>query len=269
MNFELITEKPLWFIVFCLLLGAAYALLLYHKDNLTALSTSIKRSLMALRFMVVSILAFLLLSPLLKSITRTVEKPLIIIAQDASQSITLGKDSGFYKTEFAEKLNNLQKHLSSNYDVRALNFGSETKPGFDFSYPQKQTDYSILFENLSARFDNRNLGAVIIATDGIYNAGSSLLYASEKLKVPFYTIAMGDTTAKKDLILAKVKHNKTAFLGNTYPIEILIEAKQCAGQNTTLEVLLDSNVIFTKDVNINSNNFNLNVPVYILSLIHI
>lgn len=101
MNFELITEKPLWFIVFCLLLGALYAWLLYRNDGkLKSISSTLVKGLIVLRFTVVSLLAFLLLSPLIKTVTRTIEKPLIIIAQDASQSILIGKDSGFYKSEF-------------------------------------------------------------------------------------------------------------------------------------------------------------------------
>lgn len=264
LNFELITEKPLWFIVFCLLLGALYAWLLYRNDGkLKSISSTLVKGLIVLRFTVVSLLAFLLLSPLIKTVTRTIEKPLIIIAQDASQSILIGKDSGFYKSEFPKKLIELQNRLSQKFDVRSFNFGKDVNNGFDFTYPQKQTDYTQLFDKISAGFDNRNLGAVVIATDGIYNSGSSMIYESEKFKVPFYSIALGDTSARKDILISKVKHNKTAFVGNSYPIEITIEAMQFTGAQTQLDVMLDSNIIYSKNININNNNFRQNIPVYI------
>ncbi len=38
-----------------------------------------------------------------------------------------------------------------------------------------------------------NLGAVVLAGDGIYNQGVEPLFAASGLSVPIYTIALGDT----------------------------------------------------------------------------
>lgn len=217
----------------------------------------------ALRFLSVTILSFLLLTPLIKTITRNVSKPIIIIAQDASQSIVVGKDSAFYKKQFAESLTNLADELKDDFDIRTYSFGEKTNSQFDFNYKQKQTDFNDLFDQLNVQFDNRNLGAIILATDGIYNTGSSPLYLSEKFKVPFYTIALGDTTVRKDLILTKVNHNKIAFLGNSFPLEVVIDARQYAGSKTMLTVEKDSTEIFSKQIDINNNKFHLTVPVYV------
>lgn len=264
MNFEIITEKPLWFIIFCILLGVAYSIILYRNDSqFSEVNTIIKRLMTALRFLCVTILSFLLLTPLIKTITRSVEKPIIIIAQDASQSIVVGKDSVFYKKQFAESLTSLADELKDDFDIRTYSFGEKTSAQFDFNYKQKQTDFNGLFDQLNVQFDNRNLGAIILATDGIYNTGSSPLYLSEKFKVPFYTIALGDTTVRKDLILTKVNHNKIAFLGNSFPLEIVIDARQYAGSKTILTVEKDSTEIFSKQIDINNNKFHLTVPVYV------
>ena len=95
---ELITEWPIWLGIFSILLGAAYAYIFYRKDSsLAETKPLVKKAMATLRFLSVALISFLLLSPLLKSIFREVEKPLIVIAQDYSKSITLGKDSTFYK----------------------------------------------------------------------------------------------------------------------------------------------------------------------------
>src|SRR5207244_30183 len=97
MSFQLITEKPLWFILLCLLLGAAYAFVLYGNDtSLNEVHPWLKKMMAVLRFLLVSLLAFLLLSPLIKNISYEKEKPIVIIAQDNSESIVVNKDSAFY-----------------------------------------------------------------------------------------------------------------------------------------------------------------------------
>ena len=103
MNFEIITEKPWWFILFCVALGFLYAIVLYRKENLLdEVRPWVKKMMAVFRFMVVSLLAFLLLSPLIRTIFREVEKPVIIIAQDNSQSILTGTDSASFRKTYSE-----------------------------------------------------------------------------------------------------------------------------------------------------------------------
>ena len=227
---KLTTEYPLWFIIFCIAAGIVYAGILYFKDKkLSELSIWIVRLLAAFRFIVVALLSFLLLSPLLKTISREVEKPVIIIAQDNSESITAGKDSAFYKTEYRKSLQQLVDKLADKYDIRFYSFADKIKEitlADSVLFNEKQTDISLLFDEIETRFTNRNTGAIILASDGLYNKGSNPVYSADKIKTPVYTVALGDTTVKKDIILLKAEHNRLAYLGNKFPIEIVVNAKQ-------------------------------------------
>ncbi|HVA97875.1 MAG TPA: hypothetical protein VNG53_03190, partial [Bacteroidia bacterium] len=213
------------------------------------------------RFLTVTILAFLLLSPLLKIISRTTQKPIIVVAQDNSYSLLLTKDSVFYKNQYKENLQNLITKLSAKYSVETYSFGEKVSNNISYKFDEKETDMASLFSEINDRFQNRNLGAIIIASDGIYNKGSNPIYAAEKINVPIYTIAMGDTTIKKDLVLQKVAHNKVAFLGNTFPLEIAIQANQLKGETSTLTVTKNKQVVFTKPILITDNSFNVSIPV--------
>ena len=120
MNFSVITELPLWFSIFCLGLGALYAWLLYRRENQFEEVRLWQKRLMAVcRFALVSLLAFLLLSPMARSITREVEKPVIIIAQDNSASIINNKDSAALRATYMDDLNKLINNLDKNYEVRS------------------------------------------------------------------------------------------------------------------------------------------------------
>jgi hypothetical protein len=262
---NIVFDYPSWFSILCFLLGFAYAFILYRKDKkFNDSSIGLVRVMAAFRFWVVSFLCFLLLSPLLKTINRTVEKPVIIIAQDDSESIRVGKDSAFYKDEYAPKIQKLKDILSEKYEVRIYTFGDKFKeiPYFDsLKFNEKQTDISSVFDEVETRYSNRNVGAIILASDGLYNKGSNPVFTSDKIKIPVYTIALGDTTIKNDLILTKVEHNRLAYLGNEFPLEIVVTAKQLKGKSSTLSITKGGATFFTQQINFNSATFSNTIPV--------
>ncbi len=216
------------------------------------------------RFFAVTVLSFLLLSPLLKSTNREVEKPIIIIAQDNSESLIVGKDSSFIIKEYKEKLQKLINDLGDKYEVRTYSFADKIKEitsSDSLKFNEKQTDFSSFFDEIETRYSNCNVGAIIVSSDGLFNKGSNPVYSSEKIKTTIYTVALGDTTVNKDIILLKTEHNRLAYLGNEFPIEIVVNAKQLKGKTTTLTVSKGEATLFNQTINLNSDAFILTIPV--------
>lgn len=255
------SESYLWLLA-CMGLGIAYAFLLYKPSG--HLNKNLRYFLFALRTIAIATIAFLLFSPLVKTINRTVEKPLIILAQDNSASILLSKTKDFNRQSYNNQLKKLEKDLSADYELRTFNFAEKIKSGLDVKYDGSLTDISSVFKLIDDQFSNRNIGAVIIGTDGIYNRGSNPQYESKNLKAPIYTIALGDTIAKRDLLIANVNCNNIAYLGNQFQIGLSIEAYQSEGGTSVLTVSTESGVLISKPVTINSNEFRqtilLNLP---------
>ena len=248
MNTELILEYPVWYIFLCLLLGAGFSYLLYRKTELSEhVSKWIIGSLFGMRFFLLSFLAFLLLTPLLKSIVREVEKPIIIVAKDNSESIKLGIDSLELQV-YDSQAENVLNELSEQFEVKTVMFGEGVTQGKRNDYKEQQTDIYQLFEEIESRFANRNVGALIIASDGLYNKGRNPIYSTSKFNFPIYTIALGDTTEKMDVAITKVVHNKLAFLGNQFPIEIDISAVQVKGEKLFVKVLKNGKAVFTQEI---------------------
>jgi hypothetical protein len=262
---NIITESPLWFTIFCIAAGLTYSYILYRKDKkFSELSVTLIRLMGSFRFLAVTIISFLLLSPLLKITNRSVEKPVIVVAQDNSESIACGKDSSFYKGQYKQNLQKLIDELGDKYEVRSYTFADNIKEltSVDsLKFNEKQTDISSFFSEIETRYSNRNVGAVIVATDGLYNKGANPLYSSDKIKTPIYTIALGDTTIKKDVILAKVDHNRLAYLGNEFPMEIVVNAKQLKGKTSTLTITKDGAKLFSQPINFNSDAYTTTIPV--------
>ncbi len=262
MNFALITESPGWLVVLCILAGAGYSFFLYRNEQLLQEVRPWLRWLMAaLRFVVVTLLAFLLLTPLIQSITRQVEKPIVIIAQDNSQSILTGADSAFLEN-YPQQIGDLISELERDFEVRTFSFGDNVSDNISFEFNDKQTSISSLFDELGLRFQNRNVGAMILATDGLYNNGSNPLYSGNHLKAPVYSLALGDTLVRRDVLISKVNYNRVAFLGNIIQMEVSADARECAGEKTLLTIQQDSVEIFRKEISITGNKFHVQVPAY-------
>jgi hypothetical protein len=217
----------------------------------------------ALRFVLISLLAFLLLTPLIKTISHEKEKPIVIIAQDNSESIVVNKDSAFYRREYPSRLNALMDELKKKYDVKMVSWGDKVADGVNYTFSDKQTDFTGLMNELGIRYANRNVGAIVVASDGLYNRGSNPVFSQALLKAPVYTIALGDTNIQKDLLIGKVNFNKVVYLGNSFPLEVNVDARQCSGSLTTLTVKEDSTTLFIKPISITGNRFNTMVPVFL------
>ncbi len=261
LKINIITDYPLWFSIFCILLGAVYAFILYRKEEkFKDLSIWLIRSMACFRFLLVTILAFLLLSPFIKTLFNKVEKPVIIIAQDNSSSNLLNKDSDFYKNEYLDKLKVLKNSLEETYEVKTYTFGENLEEGSKVDYAKKITNLSNAFDELNNKFYNRNVGALILASDGIFNQGSNPVFNSG-IEFPIYTIALGDTSVQRDIILKEALHNKLTFLGNQFPIEIAAEATQCINQKTQLTITHNGKQLFSKQYDINSERFSINENV--------
>ncbi|MEI6900179.1 MAG: hypothetical protein WCL00_09890, partial [Bacteroidota bacterium] len=244
----IVTDYPFWFILICLLTGGAYSFFLYFRTKNGELEPWLVWVMAILRFTSVFFISFLLLSPLIKRTTEIVDKPIIVVAQDNSESILLSKDSVFYKSEYRVKLDQLVNRLSKKYDVVFSSFGSSVENSLKSTFDEKSTDISSFFSDFTSRYSNRNTGAIILLSDGIFNKGSNPLYPANKINCPIYTVALGDTLTRKDLIIKKVICNKTAFLGDKFPVEIQIEANECGGERSELSIMNGAQVIEKRSI---------------------
>ena len=222
----------------CILIGFLYAFFLYFK-NCDA-PVYLKRILFFLRLLLVTIIAFLLLNPLIKTISREYEKPIVIIAQDVSESVQ--SDSIYSSVRM------LADNFSSDFEVFPFHFSENLNEGFIRKNLGKITNYSKPINLIYDQFFKQNVAAVILATDGIYNYGSNPLYSDKLSDFPYYTIAYGDTVQKKDIGIEKVRHNDIAFLGNVTTLKIDITGHGFKGKKTKLNIFHEKELIQSTEI---------------------
>ncbi|MFN8888110.1 MAG: VWA domain-containing protein [Cyclobacteriaceae bacterium] len=230
-------ESSPYFILICLLLGIAYAYVLYQSKH--PWSQSINRVLFVLRAVMVSLLAFLLLGPIVKLTNNVFEKPAVVFLIDNSASMKEVGDST-QRLALIKELQQASKEIQdTGYDVlfKDLSGHAADEPVFNST----KSDISSGIKNIITSFEGKNLNSIVLVSDGIYNSGTSPLYSP--VRVPVYTVGVGDTTLRADLLLKDVAYNKIAYQGNKFPIHAEVLAQRLPNTELKVSVLKNGKVV--------------------------
>lgn len=243
-------QYPTYFIVLCALVALVYALGLYFRENkLVDISSFWKWMLALLRFLGVFGILLLLLGPMFKLTSDQIQNPSVVIVQDGSSSINSDQNT-------KNLLQNISAKLEDQFQVDAYNFDNDIHDGLLDTCVGKSTNLSNVFDYLDETYANQHLGAIILATDGIYNEGINPFYHKNSIKAPLYIVPQGDTTVQKDVVLKKIYHNKIAYLGDKFVIQADVAAFNASGVKTKVIVYKDrfkGPVVGSKSITLKGN----------------
>lgn len=238
-RFQFTLQQSPWFILVCLLTGALYAFILYQKKSPWGMQ--LNWLLAVARFFVVSTICFLLiLNPFVRQVKNTYEKPTVVFAIDNSESIRYN-NSAQSLTKLTGELQKLANELKTNrIDVEIQDLTGATAPLKninDIKFTHPHTNLSEMLTGIKNNYENRNIDKVVLVSDGIINRGLSPAYSNFNFQL--YTVALGDTTPKKDIRMQSVLANKVAYLGNQFPLVAEVENNGFA--NRRVNVYLSQN----------------------------
>ena len=235
-----------WFVVLCLLLGSGYSYLQYQKK--TPWSVNINRTLAVARAILVSILAILLLGPTVRAIKNFYEKPVMVIAVDNSESISLTTDS-ITLDNIKINLTQLRDDLQNNgWQVELVDLVGKDVNLDSLSYNVQRSNLTGMVRSIQAEYEGANLSSILVVSDGIFNSGFSPDLISTF--TPIYGIGLGDTIPRKDLSIINVLHNKTVYQDNLYPVEVSIRNEGLGKASARLSVYQGNQVLDQVQLNV-------------------
>jgi len=229
-----ISNTFIW--ILCLGIAILFWLILYFRDQtFKYIKPYWKWLMISLRSLATAILLYLILAPLFKSVFTEVKKPLIVIAQDNSQSILRNWPKDKQARYLADKTA-LETELSKTFEVLPLTFGEKPDEQQAIDFSERATDISAAFDYIQNQTAGQNLGAIILASDGNYNQGRNPLYSNPSLSVPIYAVTLGDSTIKRDVSIQRVLHNSIVYLGDQFEIQADLKAYRCEGEKLNLQL---------------------------------
>lgn len=229
-----------------LAIGAGFAFLLYWRSG--RFESRQRLGLAFLRGTIIAIIAYLLLGPAILLTERIIEKPLVILAVDDSESITLGSDKAELK-QFQEQFQGFVEQ-QKGLDIELKLVSLSGKPIEQLTFSHKQSNLSSWLNNIQEQFEGRAVSAMVLCSDGIANRGAEVAFLQPRFKT--YSIGLGDPTPRIDISVASLVANKIAYLGNKFPIQAEVKHYGYAGQVVTATLANQGGVIEKRQVSLTS-----------------
>lgn len=223
--------------------GLVYAGLLYLFNRRQHYGKTLTAMLFALRFIVVAVVMMLFFNPYIKQKTNKIEQPIIVFARDNSTSVTMTKDSVIYKEKLPQVIDSLCNTFKKDYDIETFDFGGNS------------TDISEALNTIRCLYYKRNVGAVVLFSDGIVNQGVEPEYSTKNFPFPIYSVTLGDTVNHPDLMIQDVRYNKSVPASMSFPLRITVNAKNAKGSMMAATVKMDGAEVGNATVPVTSNSF--------------
>jgi len=237
------------FVVFSVLSAAAISYLLYFRNSENSTLSILQKGLLAfLRFMVLLLIFLFLLSPLIERTKRIRQLPIIAFAVDNSKSVQNYADS------FNEMEKKITKDLGDDYQLEFWTFGEKVENSQTFTGKERSSDYGQLVKSMKSYYINKNIGALILVGDGIYNQGQNPVNFASELRFPVYSVGVGDTIRRIDGFIRNVRTNKTAYLKNRFPVEIEMKFTGLKNQMAYFSIENNGTSVYSGSVSIGSDD---------------
>ena len=234
------TELSAWFIPLCVIVGLVGAGILYSKK--APWSKNVNRLLFSLRALVLALICFLLIGPLLNQTRFENEDPVAVLFVDNSSSV--GQDSTI---DIRGTLRTMKDQLESEgLEVKVRNLEEYVNDIDGLNFDAQATDLNDGLKRIRQDFELRNLAAVVLASDGIHNYGSSPQYLT--VNYPVYSLGLGDTIPEKDLSIKRINYNKVVYQGNRFPLVVDIFNNGYVGETVRVGVSKGGNVLETQNL---------------------
>ena len=250
---------PAYFLILIAIISLVYAVSLYFRESKLKESRAWLPAVLGfLRWASVLTILFLLLTPLLKLLSTEEEKAIIVIAQDISESIPASTDNSQLNTLNSD-FEDLKASLNEDYRVDEIYFGQHVELERNDSLNANSTNISEALQYISDSYEDENLGSVILVSDGIFNEGRNPIYTDMQLVAPIHTVALGDTSLRRDITIKNILHNRIVYLNDKFLIETDVQAYNAKGIKTQIHISKLNNGqrthLSTQAVNIDKDRF--------------
>ena len=205
-----------------------------------------------LRSFSIFFIGFLLLVPFIRLVRSQLEKPVLAIGLDNSQSLKLSDSTSINLVN--ESISSIENKLDEVFDIETFVFGEDVIPG-DWDLTDKKSNISSWFRFISNQYKYSNLAGVITVSDGIFNEGGNPIYSGYQLGAPLYNVALGDTGVSVDARISFVNYNDIAYKGNQFPIKAGVSIEKLKGETLEIKLLRKGKVLQSEKIEVRNDDF--------------
>ena len=246
-----------YLLFFFLLIIAVYIIYISFKFTVPPLSSKKKMILIVLRILTLISLLFAALNPKIIISKSFLSSPKILFFIDNSKSIKLKNFD--YNKDIIESLFNIanNSNYKSNFEFYVF---SDSVKKFNSDYVDLQFDG--VFTNMHNIFSfahnyHDEIGAILIASDGIVNQGLDPIISAKKFEKPILTLQLGDPVEKPDVLFQKIVKPDNFNVNDTIQFFLTIKNTKLAGKTASINFFVDNKIIEKQDIILSSSNLDL------------
>ena len=237
--------------------GLLLLALVMSASGLKRLNRSRRNFILILRTLAAAMVLWLVLMPAieLRAVSKVRSRVAVLVDDSKSMSLATGEGT---------RIEAVQKHLRNNQvgfadlENRALVetslFSERVRPVDSIPANLKaqgnETDLGNVLKELKQSLSGRDLGAVLVYSDGTDTRNLSIERAAElskSLDVPIYTFGFSSASSASDLAINRIVGDDFAFVHNTVSIDVDIEQKGLGLSATMVSLKKDQQIVATKE----------------------
>ena len=221
-------------------LGAGISFFVY-RSTVPPVSPSRRYLLIVLRGLALMLLILALCQPVFKFTRRSALPPEVAVLVDNSLSMSLIDGAG-NRGELLRSMisGKTLGELSSTARVELFAF-SPLLRGVNkdsLRLDGTSTDIALAFRALKKK-SLPQLKAVLLLSDGNYNAGENPLDETEKISVPIFCAGIGDSLEQKDIVVQKLLTNSIAYVQSSVPVDATVKVSGFENRKLSVNLLED------------------------------
>ncbi len=261
-----ISGSPLLLIAL-ILLSVGYSFFVY-RTTIPPVAKGWKISLVVLRSLTLILVALLLFQPILSFINKKRNIPVVAVLIDHSASMSL-TDQKMNRSAIVKKVlaHELFQNKSKDYRFEFFPFASHLNNPNDaipdsLIFNGDGTDIASALNELKQKLAEKYFASVILISDGEDNLGDNPARIAAQYGRPIYTVAVGDPSEQKDILISNYVTNEIAYAGTQIPVDVYIKSSEFAGQKIPVKLMLNNRMLDRKIITLNNTGLEQKIRLY-------
>ncbi len=267
MNIDLTFSKSPIFFIITIAFALAFVIWTY-RYTIPPISKVYRNLLITLRTVAMIMILFSLFEPVLTLRFRQNLKSSLCLLIDNSSSMEIKDDRKSRKEQLLEITQSDKiKKLKSEYSIRYYSFSDQLNPlsegGMDsLKFEGHATNIGLTLNQLQNKSNSVYLDGVLLLSDGAQNQGEDVLRVGKNLDFPVFSVAIGETKPRTDLILTEVSTNEITYVHNRVPVDVHFRGPGYGGKKVEILLEMDDKIVDQKTVPVPADNMEINTRLF-------
>lgn len=266
MSLSLNTQSLFWII------GAAALMVVFVYWAYNQLKLQLTRqadwTLTLSRIAAAGMLLFLICEPIATLMIQRSQRGSILVLLDTSSSMNLTDGSGNRLQIVTDLITSeWYERLSEQFRVSTFEFAESVTPFASSEFDSltarpAATDLGLAVEFMRQEALREGVSGLVLISDGNHTIGRDPVSAASGMKMPIYTLGVGDTLEVKDTAVVGHVTNDVAYIDSRIPVQVTVQSRGFAGTTVAITLTEDGRTVDSTDIVLSDGGREQSVTLY-------